>query len=179
MADKKVLVAYGTRYGSAAVVANDIADYLKGRGAEVDIADLRKEGFNGALDAYDLVVAGSSVAMFMWLGKVKRFLKKCRKAGVSTAVYITCGTAIEDEEKARNKFLDKTLNKIGLEPAASRPIPPVIDFRPDGGIPAKVKNRIKNMIQTMAKDRYKEDGLMDLRDPEKFKACLEELGALM
>ena len=177
MAQKKVLVAYGTRYGSAKIVAQDIVEFLKDCPAEIDLVDLRKDGFTGSLGTYDLVIVGSSVAMFMWLGKVKRFLKKCRKAEVPTAVYITCGTAIEEEEKARSKFLDKTLGRIGLEAVVSRPIPPVIDFRPEEGLPAKVKNRIKNTIQTMAKDRYKEDGLMDFRDPEQFKSFLEELGA--
>jgi menaquinone-dependent protoporphyrinogen IX oxidase len=177
MAQNKVLVAYGTRYGSAGIVAQDIVDYLKNRPVEIDLIDLRKDGFTGSLSEYDLVVAGSSVAMFMWLGKVKRFLKKCRKAGVPTAVYITCGTAIEEEEKARSKFLDKTLGKIGLEAVVSRPIPPVIDFRPGDGLPDKIKNRIKNTIQAMAKDRYQENGLMDFRDQEKFTSFLEELGA--
>lgn len=178
MAEKKVLIAYGTRYGSARIVAGEIAEYLIEKGAKVDTVDLRKEGFKDSLESYDLVVVGSSVAMFMWIGKVKRFLKKCRKAGVKTVVYITCGTVIENEAMAREKFLDKVVSKVGLEPVLTQPVGPVLDFRP-GGVPDGTKNRIKNTIQTMAKDRFQADGLMDLRDKDRFDGFLRKLGDLL
>jgi menaquinone-dependent protoporphyrinogen IX oxidase len=176
---KKVLVAYGTRYGAARIVARDISEYLGNAGAQVEVVDLKKDKPSGKLPDYDLIVAGSGIAMISWVGSVKRFLKKCRKSEVPTAVYITCGTAIDDVAKAREKFLDKVLSRIGLEPVASQAICPIIDFRPGEGLSESVKKRIAGTVKAMAKDDFREDGLMDFRDKERFKGFLEKLGVLV
>ena len=173
---KKVLIAYGTRYGAARIVAEDIAEYLGNRGLQVETVDLKKSRPSNKLIEYNLIVAGSSVAMISWVGAVKRFLRKCRQSGVPTAVYITCGTAINDIAKAREKFLDKVLTRIKLDPVVSQPVCPVIDFRPGEGLPAKTKSRIKGTVKAMAKDDFREDGLMDLRDKARFGEFLEKLG---
>ena len=172
---KQVLIAYGTRYGSAEIVADDIGSYLKGNGLQVDIVNLREEKFLGNLRDYNLVIAGSSVAMFSWVGKVKRFLKKCRKAGISPVVYICCGTAIESPEKAQTRFLDKVIQKIGLNPVLTQSIAPVIDFRPEQGLPEKTKKHINRNIRGMAKENFLESGLMDFRNKDRFNNFLEEI----
>jgi len=175
MAKKRVLIAYGTRYGSAGIVAGDIQAFLEDRGVDVDLIDLGKDRFEGNLKDYDLVITGSSIAMFSWIGRVKRFLKKIRQAGVPAAVYICCGMAIDSPEKAKRKYLDKLMHRIGLKPVTTRAISPVIDFRPEQGLPVKLKKRISGIIQGMAKDRFIEDGLMDFRDKDRFRRFLEDL----
>lgn len=172
---KRVLVVFATRYGSARVVAEDIARYLEAKGHDVEKKDLRAGRAPLDLSEFDFVVAGSSVAMFSWMAKAKAFLRKCRKAGVPTVVYVTCGMAIEEPEKAQVRFLDKVIDRIGLRPELSRPIPPVIDFRPKEGLPGSLKGRIKATIEAMAKDKYEENGLMDFRDAGTFAAFLEEI----
>ena len=176
---KKILVAYGTRYGSARIIAQDIAEFLGKKGVQVEVVDLKKGRPSAKLEEYDLVVAGSSIAMFSWIGAVKRFLGKCRRAGVQTVVFIACGMAIEASEKAREKFLDKKIGRIGLKPVFSEPIGPVIDFRPGEGLPEGLKKRIGGTIKAMAKDQYQEDGLMDFRDQGRFQEFLEKLGSLV
>lgn len=179
MAGSKVLVAYGTRYGSARVVAEDVKEYLEKLGNDVVVVNLRKQKMPGNLPEYDLIVAGSSVAMFSWIPVVKRFLRKCSRTKVPTAVYISCGTDIDDPGKARSRFLDKVLDRIGISPVLSETIGPVLDFRPGSGIPEKLKKRIKSIIKELARDRYQEDGLMDLRDPERFDTFLRNLAGLL
>lgn len=179
MTGKKVLVAYGTRYGSARIVAFDVKDFLEKSGNEVTIVDLRKETAPGSLKDFDMIVAGSSVAMFSWISAVKRFLKKCSKSKIPTAVYICCGTDIDDPGKARERFMNKVLAKVGIQPVLTETISPIIDFRPDEGIPEKLKKRIKSTIKAVAKDNFQENGLMDLRDQERFGKFLENLGGLI
>lgn len=173
---KKILIAYGTRYGSARIVAEDIAEFLGNKGAQVEVVDLKKGRPSAELEEYDLIVAGSSVAMFSWVRAVKQFLRKCRKASVKTAVFVTCGKAMGDFENAKAKYLNKVTDRIGLQPVLSQPISPIIDFRPDEGLPTGLKGRIKGTIQGMAKDDFREDELMDFRDEERFKGFLEKLG---
>lgn len=179
MAGKKILVAYGTRYGSARIVAGEIKVFLEKSSNTVTLVNLRKDKVPGKLRDYDLVVAGSSVAMFSWISSVKRFLRKCAGDKVPTAVYITCGTDIEDPTKARERFMTKIIERLGLQPILAETISPVIDFRPGEGIPEKTKNRIKSTIKAVAKDKYQENGLMDLRDKERFEKFLENLTELL
>ena len=178
MENKKVLVAYGTRYGSAGIAAGDIRDFISGLGHEVTLVNLRKEKAPSLPGGYDLVVAGSSVAMFSWIGRVKSFLRRCARAGVPTAVYITAGTAIEDPGKARERFMDRVIARAGLSPVQILATGPVIDFRP-GGLDPKVKGRIRGTIEAMLKDDFQPDGLMDTRDMAVFNGFLESLKAVL
>lgn len=175
MSSKKVLVAYGTRYGSARIVALEISEYLKSHGNEVSAVDLRNDPMPVLPGDFDLVIAGSSIAMFSWIAKVKVFLKRCAKSTLPTVVFITCGTAIDDPEKARVRFMDKVLTRIRLEPVLILATAPVIDFRPGEGLDTKLKGRIKGTIQAMAKDNYESDGLMDMRDRPAFDEFLKSL----
>ena len=176
MEEKKVLVAYGTRYGSTRIVAGDVEEFLKEKGHQVDVVNLRKERVSEKLEDYDLVVSGSSVAIFSWVGKVKRFLRRCRRVGVPTVVYICCGTAIESPERAAVRFLNRVMNRIGLKPVWAQAICPVIDFRPNLGLSKKLKKRIRGIIQTMAKDNFLENGLMDFRNRDRFNNFLVKIG---
>jgi menaquinone-dependent protoporphyrinogen oxidase len=72
-----VLVAYSSKRGSTAEIAETLA------------ATLRREGFGvcleraeevRSLEPYDAVVLGSAVYMKRWRGEAKHFLKKHRKA---------------------------------------------------------------------------------------------------
>ena len=43
MAGKNILVAYGTRYGSARVVADAVKSFFEQKGNNVELVNLRKE----------------------------------------------------------------------------------------------------------------------------------------
>jgi menaquinone-dependent protoporphyrinogen oxidase len=73
------LVAYATKHGSTAEIAEAIAETLRARGIPTDVgpaSDIH------AIDEYGLVVVGSGVYMFRWhgdsVGFVKRFEGKLR-----------------------------------------------------------------------------------------------------
>ncbi|MDC7223273.1 MAG: flavodoxin domain-containing protein [Spirochaetales bacterium] len=177
--EKRILNLYATRYGSARFVAEDLGKHLEEQGFLVDTVDIRKEGPLRDLSPYKGIIAGSSVAMFMWVGKVKRFLRRSDVKQLPTLVYVCCGMSIEDREKAREKFLKKQINRLGIEPLYSDALEPVIDFRPEGGLPEKQKQRIAGTIKAMAGDRYEESGLMDFRDQEHFATFLERCTGIL
>jgi menaquinone-dependent protoporphyrinogen oxidase len=72
----RVLVAYATKNGSTAEIADAIADELRGRGAEVDCRDA---GTVRDVDSYDAVVLGSAVYMKRWRKEARRFLRRHRR----------------------------------------------------------------------------------------------------
>ena len=68
-----VLVAYASKRGSTAEIADAIADVLRQSGLEVDF---KSAGEVRSLDSYDGVVLGSAVYMKRWRGDAKHFLRK-------------------------------------------------------------------------------------------------------
>jgi menaquinone-dependent protoporphyrinogen oxidase len=68
-----VLVAYASKRGSTAEIAEAIADVLRQSRLEVDC---KPAGEVESLDSYDGVVLGSAVYMKRWRGDAKHFLRK-------------------------------------------------------------------------------------------------------
>lgn len=72
-----VLVAYASRRGSTAEIAETVAATLRREGLGVCLE--RAEDVQ-SLEPYDAVVLGSAVYMKRWRGDARHFLKKHRKA---------------------------------------------------------------------------------------------------
>jgi len=71
--EMKVLVAYASKRGSTAEIAQAIADGLSGAGLDVDC---REAGEVASLQPYGAVVLGSAVYIRRWRGDAKHFLRK-------------------------------------------------------------------------------------------------------
>lgn len=72
----KVLVAYSSKRGSTAEIAETIAATLRREGLSVCLEQAENVR---DLEPYDAVVLGSAVYMKRWRGDAKHFLKKHRK----------------------------------------------------------------------------------------------------
>jgi menaquinone-dependent protoporphyrinogen oxidase len=72
-----VLVAYASKHGSTAEIAEAVAATLREGGHDVDCV---QAGEVKALDAYDAVVIGSAVYVKRWRGDAKHFLRKHAKS---------------------------------------------------------------------------------------------------
>jgi len=69
----KVLVAYASKNGSTAEIAEAIAQTLRQAGSSADCAEA---GEVTSLEPYDAVVLGSAVYIKRWRADAKRFLRK-------------------------------------------------------------------------------------------------------
>lgn len=89
LADRKILVAYASKYGSTGGVADAIGQTLCGKGATVDVR-LMKNVRN--LDAYQGVVLGAPVYMGKWLPEATDFVKQNAEAlgRVPLACFVVC-----------------------------------------------------------------------------------------
>jgi menaquinone-dependent protoporphyrinogen oxidase len=72
-----VLVAYASKRGSTAEIAETVAATLRRAGIEVDLKSVEEVK---DLDRYGAVVLGSAVYMKRWRSDARHFLKKHRKA---------------------------------------------------------------------------------------------------
>jgi menaquinone-dependent protoporphyrinogen oxidase len=68
----KVLVAYATKYGATAEIAEKIGEVLVQAGIPTDVSPLNQVK---DLDSYGAVVLGSAVYIFRWRKEASRFLK--------------------------------------------------------------------------------------------------------
>jgi menaquinone-dependent protoporphyrinogen oxidase len=83
--DGQVLVAYGTKYGGTAEIAERIGQVLREAGLRADV--LRADRV-GDLTPYKAVVLGSGVYMFRWRKEAARFLKANEKALAERPVWL-------------------------------------------------------------------------------------------
>lgn len=77
---RKLLVAYASRYGSTAEVAEAIARVLRAQDLTVDVSPALRIA---RVDDYDAVVVGSAVRFGAWIDEAVDFLRRCR-AGLTT-----------------------------------------------------------------------------------------------
>ena len=95
----RVLVAYATRHGSTAGIAERIAETLRASGLTADavpVKDVR------ALDPYDAVVIGGAAYLFHWLKDATAFTKRHRRELLRRPVWLfssgPLGTDLVDDE---------------------------------------------------------------------------------
>lgn len=73
----KVLVAYASKHGSTAEIAEAVAEAIREGGHQVDCIEV---GEAGGVDGYDAAVIGSAVYIKRWRGDAKHFLRKHSEA---------------------------------------------------------------------------------------------------
>jgi menaquinone-dependent protoporphyrinogen oxidase len=72
----KVLVAYASKYGATAEIAEKIGQVLRESGSQVDVSPVKAIK---NLKSYDAVILGSAAYMFRWRSDAVSFLKKNQK----------------------------------------------------------------------------------------------------
>ena len=68
----KGLVVYGTRYGTAKEIAEEIAKTLKNENVDVSLFNAKQIKDHG-ISAYDLIIVGSGIKMGKWTKGIKKF----------------------------------------------------------------------------------------------------------
>lgn len=116
---QRILVAYATRAGSTAEVADRIGGILAKRGA---VADVKPLGDVGTVENYHAVVIGSAVRAGRVLPEARDFVLANRSAlrKVPTALFVVCMT-LKDDTPENRKVVDAYLDPLRAEvtPVAS------------------------------------------------------------
>ena len=110
---KKILIAYGSKAGSTAEVAQAIGEEMQTAGAEVSVQSVEKIK---DITGYDAVVLGSAVRAFRLIGPTRRFLRRQKKAlkQIPVAYFLVCLVMSEDtpESIQRAKGFARPMLKI-------------------------------------------------------------------
>ena len=146
----KTLVAYFTKGGASKEYAKIIADTLTKNGLTVEINNLAH--VIPDVTAYDIVVLGTGVRMSWVYRPWKKVLKQKALSNKPLFMFLSSGTAIENPEKAVEKFLSPIVEKYHLKPMS------MISF------PGKIPEKWAKM-----------DGKKETMKPENAKAWALEI----
>jgi len=110
----KTLVAYFTKGGASEEYAKIIAETLATNGHTIEISNLAHDIPD--VTAFDTVVLGTGVRMFRVYRRWKKVLKQKALSSKNLFMFLSSGTAIEEPNKAVEKFLHPLLEKYNLKP---------------------------------------------------------------
>ncbi len=111
----QVLVAYATKYGATAEIAERIGQVLREAGVPTDV---QPAGRVRDLSPYRAVVLGSAVYMFRWRKDAARLLKRLDAEKVRRPAWLfSSGPTSETDTEA---FLEGLKLPKGLQPVADR-----------------------------------------------------------
>jgi len=107
----KILIAYATRFGTTEKCADMLAEILRGKNFEVELADLKKNK-RVKPENYDLVVVGGSFLIFRLNSFVKNFVIRNLNTLLNkkTGIFM-CGTDEDWENEMKKGFPEELLNK--------------------------------------------------------------------
>ncbi len=153
----KALIIYGTRYGTATEIAEEMVKVLEDEDVETDLLNARglKEY---DVSPYDLVIVGSGIKIGKWTKATLKFLQKNKStlANRKVALFVTCGAA--NEEKSAVEGQEKYLDKVASENLINKPVATglfgsVYDPNAHHGLMVKLVNRsIKKQLEKEGKD---------------------------
>ncbi|MCG3221426.1 MAG: hypothetical protein H7641_08605 [Candidatus Heimdallarchaeota archaeon] len=124
MSNKKVLILYGTRYGSTEGISERIAKILGENEVETLVIDLKKPPEDDVLlafDNYNGILIGTGIRIGQWTKDVKNFVSKKKDVLNSfegkIGFFVSSGYAAVPEhyEKIRVEYTKDALKKLGVE----------------------------------------------------------------
>ena len=107
-----VLVAYASKCGSTAEIAEAIAETLRQSGLSVDCVEAGKVS---SVESYDAVVLGSAVYIRRWRGDAKHFLRKHAKELSQRPLWVFSSAPVGDPKtEADPSWLEppKTIEQV-------------------------------------------------------------------
>ncbi len=106
----KILIAYGTKYGTTEKCVAILKDLLEKKNYEVDTVNLKKN-IRVNPGSYDLVTVGGSFVAFRMNSAVRKFVKRNLSTLLDkkTALFM-CGADEEWEKEIRKGFPEELLN---------------------------------------------------------------------
>jgi menaquinone-dependent protoporphyrinogen IX oxidase len=146
----EILIAYFTKSGASEEYAKIIAEALRANEFSVEVYNLAQNIPDVA--AYDTIILGTGVRMFRVYRRWNKVLKQKSMPSKRVFMFLSSGTAIEDPDKAVDKFLRPIVQKHRLTPDS------LVSF------PGKIPEKWAKL-----------DGEKDTMKPEKATAWAQEI----
>jgi len=171
----KVLVTYGSRYGSTKEIAEFMAETIKEMGHGVDLHEASKAP--SSIDEYDVVLIGSGIQIGKWKNTALKFLKKHQKAlrEKKTGLFVSYVFSMYPDkvDESRKKFLVDIADKYRLEPAGLGLFGSCLDFTGKKGL--KYRITVNIMKKDLAEMGIEYDETYEFRDWPRIKEWTNEM----
>jgi len=184
----KVLIAYGSRFGSTEEISIKIYEILEEQGIETSLINLKKVKSKDwpSLESFDGVLVGSGIRIGRWTKEAKAFLKKNREEleNKSLGLFVSCADAAVPETigKARQDYLETTMEELGITAGIHDAFGGVLDFTKS----SKMSFIEKKALMAVAKQRAGDNisgingkSRNDFRDWEQIKSFAEKYAELV
>ncbi len=185
---KRVLIAYGSRYGSTEEISQEIAKVLEKQGLEVQLVDLKKTKSKDwpSIEPFDGVLVGSGIRIMKWVKEPQEFLLKHKGEfqEKKLGIFISSGFAsiTDKREQAKKDWIEKTMEKVGVKADLYDAFGGVFDFSESSRIGGLDKRILKMAAKGMSKEfgiKIDEKGKNDFRDWNQIHSFAEKFAELM
>ena len=173
----KVLIVYGTRYGTTTEVVQDMSNTARELGVQVDVVHLEKGTPYPAPEDYDLVIIGSGIQAGQWTKRPLKFIEDNLDSLSKTkvALFVVSGYAGNPDKvaEAQAEYLDSMPEKYpGLSPISTALIGGVFEFK-------KYNLVVRALVKSIVKKQYPPDAdipeKIDFRDWDMIRDWIAEL----
>jgi menaquinone-dependent protoporphyrinogen oxidase len=183
---KKVLIAYGTRFGCTEEISEEIAKVLEKEGIEFQLLNLRKTKARKwpLVREFDGVLVGSGIKIMQWTKEPKTFLKKCKEELKEKVVglFICSAYAIQDPEHAKKEYIEKVMEKVGVTADMYEAFGGVIDLSESSPLGVVDRKMLKLAAKGMTEDMgitIEDNAKNDFRDWDRIRQFAEKFAALV
>jgi menaquinone-dependent protoporphyrinogen oxidase len=182
---KKVLIIYGTRWGSTEEISQKLANILNEEGIEAELLNLEttKKRDYPSLDGYDGILLGSGIKIKRWTKSARKFLKKyadeLKEKPNALGVFVSCGDGgiPEKREQAKEEYIKSMLDKYEVEADIYEAMGGMIDLTEDSKM-GKFSIKMMNMAAQDDPD-LKANDKNDTRDWDRIKEFGKNFCALL
>jgi menaquinone-dependent protoporphyrinogen oxidase len=171
--DGKVLVAYGSKYGATAEIAEKIGEVLREAGLAVDVMSADQAG---DATTYNAFIIGSGVYMGQWKKDAVNFVLANEKALAEKPVWIFSSGPTGETEKVENAFMNEAnLPKKLLDVAARIKPRGIVIFK--GAVQSEKLRGFTKWIIKRVENSKEETTLGDFRDWPAITAWAKQIAA--
>jgi len=188
MTEKKLMIAFATRYGSTALIAEELAGEFKKLNVNTTVYNLKDDKSKNwpSIDEYDGIIVGSSIMMGRWMKEPQKFMKNnnalLAKKDKILAIFVSCGKALENYEEAIEKYLVNFKEKKGIPVDLYDTFGVIIDLS-DPSNPGKItRATLFEIVKEHAKDfglSEDKNGRSDMINRERLQQFVQKFANLM
>ena len=174
MTEKKVLIAYGTRYGATEGVAIKIAEIFRDKGILAEVINLKEKLSIDNFDGYAGLIIGSSIKIGQWTKEVKSFVRNMHREIQEFAgpfgFYVCSGYAsLSDRyETVKEEYIPDRLVEYGINVDHYDAFGGLVDFSETSKM-GWLEKKIMKMVGSQATGLPIETEYTDLRDWDQIE----------
>jgi menaquinone-dependent protoporphyrinogen oxidase len=173
----KVLIIYGTRYGTTTEVVQDMSNTARELGSQVDVVHLEKGIPFPEPEDYDLVIIGSGIQAGQWTKRPLKYIEQKLESLSKTkvALFVVSGYAGNPDKvaEAQADYLDKmSENYPGLSPISTALIGGMFEFKKYNLV---VRALVKGIVKKQMPPGEEIPEKIDFRDWDMIRDWVKEL----